>query len=505
MSRSLKTTRNLSQFAEKKLVGKSHTSAQKTDNAEGIPSNIQISTNTIFGEAVPDGPTSAPTETLWAVTSSVVQYVQFDVTEIGLTTYDADSNIDSGGDDSPQNIGPHAWALSLPANYESSSTTGGTKHHTKVGTAPYEDSTRVYDTLGALQLIPTNVYINTSNVASNPYIAKIYVWDGSDASTKETTPLSTAAHVDWFVDYYSGIIFFQEYDGKVPYKVEAFIYVGDMADQTTGSGATTLNGLNDVNAGSPNNNQVLTYNSSSSKWEPQNSSGGGGIERYSKIQTGSSINSGTNITISGMDFSGKSISNTETTLYLNGQQMLGGDSSAFTAGTCDYQFVNNTDVKFTFPIDDGDSISIFHSTTSFSTGKPFLLHTADSAFDDARIITQGTGISITTANPTEFIINNSGLVQRTKVHNVATSNYSGSSGSHSGNQVYSLSFGGSVNFSTPTYSDERIDIFLDGVLLFKGVDYQLADASGETITSSQFRLLNSKTITSGQRVTAIIF
>ena len=492
MSRSLKTTRNLSQFAEKKLVGKAHTSAQKTDNAEGIPSNVQISTNTIFGQPVPDGPTNAPTETLYAVTLSTVQFVQFDVTEIGLTTYDADSNVESGGDDSPQGEGPHAWSLSLPSNYESSSTTGGTKHHPKVGTAPFKDSTRVFDTLGALQLVPTNVFINTSNVANNPYIAKIYVWDGSNPSSKETTPLSTADHVDWFVDYYSGVVFFQEFNGKVPYKVEAFIYVGDMADQTTG-GTTTLHGLTDTNIPSPSNNQVLAYNSSNNKWEAQNLSTGG-IERYQYIQSSGSVSANTAITIPGMDFDGVTPTLADTKVFLNGQLLLGGSQSDLNSGTVDYHFSSDTQIKLVIATDTNDMLTIFHTTTVFSTGKDLLLHTDDASFDNGRVITAGDGISISTATPRQLIINNTGLLQRSKTHVTSTTSYGT-------NSVFTVT---GVDFSSKSYSDDRIDIFLQGTLLVKGVGYQLKDQVA-TLNTNQFKLIGSTSIANGDIITAILF
>lgn len=507
MSRSLKTTRNLSQFAEKKLVGKSHTSAEKTDNDEGIPSNIQISTNTIFGEAVPDGPSNAPTETLWTVTSGVVQFVQFEVAEISLTTYDADSTTELGGDDTPQNEGPHAWALSLPdgngelaQGYE---TLSG-NNHSKVGSAPFEDGTRVYDTLGALQLIPTNVYINVSNVASNPYAAKIYVWDGSDVSTKEVVKLSPAAHIDWFVDYYSGIVFFQEYNGKVPYKVEAFIYVGDMADQTTG-GSTTLAGLTDTSVAAPSNNQVLTYNSTNSKWEAQNSSGGGGIERYQYVQTSGSVSAKTAITVPSMDFNGATPTLADTKVYLNGQLILGGTNTQLNNNEVDYHFSSDTEIKLVDDTGAGDLITVFYTTTSFSTGKDILLHTDDAAFDNARVITAGDGITITKPSaPDErtFVISNSGLIQRTKTHVTSGAIYDTGGVNPDVFTVTGVDF--SFDNAAHQYSDGRIDIFLAGILLIKDIQYELKDADN-ALNMNQFKLIGSTSIANGDIVTAVLF
>ena len=134
MSRSLKTTRNLSQIAEKKLVGKAHSSANKTDNSEDIPSAVQLNTSTIFGQIVPSSPADSITTTLWHTTGNV-QKVQFDVVEIGLTRYDADASTEAGGDDSPQDPGPHGWALVLTSDYETSSAGEHSKearHHIKI-------------------------------------------------------------------------------------------------------------------------------------------------------------------------------------------------------------------------------------------------------------------------------------------------------------------------------------------------------------------------------------
>ena len=486
MSRSLKTTRNLSQIAEKKLVGKAHSSANKTDNAEDIPSAVQLNTTTIFGQSVPSGPGTTITTTLYGVTSTV-QKVQFDVEEIGLTRYDADASTESGGDDSPQGNGPHGWALKLTSDYETQSGS----NHSKVGTAPYENSTKVFETLGALQLVPTNMYINSSDPANNPYIPKIYTWDGENNSSKSATPLTISDHLDWFVDAYAGTVFFQEYDGRVPYKVEAYIYVGNMAS-TTG-GVSTLNGLSDVTASSPTNNQILKYNSSSSKWEAANTSGGG-IERYYYSHTGATTSAGTDITISGMNFTGLNPTNADTKVYVNGQLMLGGSVSDVASSTVDYAFNNNTQMRFSFDIYAEDQVSIFYTTTSFSTGKDILLHTDDTAFNNARVITAGDGISISTATPRQLIINNTGLIQRSKTHVTSGTTYGT-------NAVFTVT---GVDFSSKSYSDNRIDIFLEGTLLIKGVGYQLKDQDA-TLSTSQFKLIGSTNIANGDIVTAILF
>ena len=488
MATNSKTTRNLSQFAEKKLVGKAHTRADRSDVSEGIPSNIQLTTTTIFGQSVPSTPAdNAGSIALYACDSNNrIQKVELDVTVISGTSYDADSSTDKGGGDSPQSTGTHAYSLSLPSDYETKS--GNT--NPKKGTGVFTNSKRLYDTLGGLQIVPTNLFIDPTFVTPNPYEPKIHYKNSGGVAQGPFGPTDT---IDWFIDPYAGIVFLQEYDAnKIPYKVECFIYIGDMASVTGGAGQ--LNDLSDVNISSPTNNQVLKYNSSSSKWEAQAEGGGGGIERYYYVHSGSTTAADTDITISGMNFTGVTPTNADTKLYVNGQLMLGGSVSDVTGNTVDYAFNNNTQVRFSFPIEADDQISIYYTTTSFSTGKDILLHTDDTSFDNARVITAGDGITISTATPRQLIINNSGLVERTKTHVTSSTTYGT-------NAAFTVT---GVDFSSKSYSDDRIDIFLQGTLLIKGIGYQLKDQDA-TLGTNQFKLIGSTSISNGDIVTAILF
>ena len=488
MATNSKTTRNLSQFAEKKLVGKAHTRADRSDVSEGIPSNIQLTTTTIFGQSVPSTPAdNAGSIALYACDSNNrIQKVELDVTVISGTSYDADSSTDKGGGDSPQSTGTHAYSLSLPSDYETKS--GNT--NPKKGTGVFTNSKRLYDTLGGLQIVPTNLFIDPTFVTPNPYEPKIHYKNSGGVAQGPFGPTDT---IDWFIDPYAGIVFLQEYDAnKIPYKVECFIYIGDMASVTGGAGQ--LNDLSDVNISSPTNNQVLKYNSSSSKWEAQAEGGTGGIERYYYIHSGATTAPDTDITISGMNFTGVTPTNADTKLYVNGQLQLGGSVSDVTGNTVDYAFNNNTQVRFSFPIEADDQIAIYYTTTAFSTGKDILLHTDDTSFDNARVITAGDGITISTATPRQLIINNSGLIERTKTHVTSSTTYGT-------NAAFTVT---GVDFSSKSYSDDRIDIFLQGTLLIKGIGYQLKDQDA-TLGTNQFKLIGSTSIANGDIITAILF
>ena len=88
-------------FAQKKLLGKAHTSNLKVDGEEVIGSNIQTATSLLFGEAIPESPSTTD-----YVTSSVagsdatVEYIPFVLTALTGTTYDANDSGGGAGDDS---------------------------------------------------------------------------------------------------------------------------------------------------------------------------------------------------------------------------------------------------------------------------------------------------------------------------------------------------------------------------------------------------------------------
>ena len=408
----------------------------QTSNDKGLANEGLPSGITLsHGAIFGQKPPASPTTTnLYDKTDNITELVRFPVSFItGTDTSD----------------GRHAFELKLPSDYQSASS------NSKKGTLGFTNSAVIQSSNSKLQLVPASYDI--------AYEAKPFY--GGSGTKNSGTQIPLLDSRDWVLDYYNGILYQQDPPGtgdhaNNPDFVEAFLYIGNYLDSVISS------------------------------------SGGGGIERYYYIQGDSTVSAETDITISGMDFTGRSISNTETTVYLNGQMLLGGTTSQVASGAVDYAFNNNTQIRFSFAIEEDDQIMIFHTTTSFSTGKPVLLHQADAAFDEARIITAGDGITITTSNPTEFIISNSGLIQRTK-------NIFSPGSTVAQNDIVTVGFG-SVTFATVSYADARIDIFLNGVLKFKGDDYYLNDQNG-SVTASQFQWKNSTSIQTSDKITVIIF
>ena len=217
-----KTDRTGVQYAFKKLSGRANTSNIKSDAQEVIGSNIQVGTQTIFGQNVP----TSGSRIDYQIYGSTAEYVVFTVAVITGTTYDADSATGGGGDGS-QSAGPHGYKLFLTGNYEALSS------NPKKGSSPFTDGSLVHESLGRLQLIPPNF----SQESPNPYILKIYEADSGNANEiGDEIPLLD--EVDWTFDYYNGILFLQDYDsGKIPAYARGFIYVGDYLSASIGGGS----------------------------------------------------------------------------------------------------------------------------------------------------------------------------------------------------------------------------------------------------------------------------
>lgn len=234
------TNQTMTVSAFKKLVGKSNTGNQKAFYEETVASSIQINTKRIFGDDIPQSvpnPTDAiaggdlyNTYSASAGGTEIVQIVEFDV--VGFNSqYDADADKTFGdveyfGGDESQVSGEHGYYLRLSADYNTSSSFGGT--------APFSSSQVVYSSNGALQL----VHPQFGPASSNGYFLELY-------TSKGGTRINDTDPIDWIVDYYNGTILVQDYDAtKIPTYAVAYIYIGKYADQkitdVSGSGGSAL-------------------------------------------------------------------------------------------------------------------------------------------------------------------------------------------------------------------------------------------------------------------------
>ena len=211
--------------AFKKLAGKAHTSNLKEFYEETIPSNVQLKTDVIFGQVIPQ---TVATDTLYRLYSAsasdpiTVEYVEFDVASITGTSYDANINsfgdVGFGGGDEAQGPGNHGYKLSLRGYYQASSSFTGK------GSSPFVNSQTINETNGDLQLVNPSF----GPQAGNNYGLSLYTEHPSNGGTL-IVPTNA---IDWYIDYFNGVVFIQDFRSDfVPTYARGFIYVGKFAKE----------------------------------------------------------------------------------------------------------------------------------------------------------------------------------------------------------------------------------------------------------------------------------
>lgn len=217
------TNQSLTMAAAKRLAGKAHTSNQKEIYDEIIPSNIQVSTKTIFAESIPQ----TVTRTLYSRFSAsagqpyTAEFVEFHIETVSVTTYEADTgtfgDVGFGGGDESQVSGPHGFKLLLTSSYQALSSGSW------AGTGNFVNNKEINTTNGGLQLIGPSMGPQTSNRY------QLQLW--TDHPDRGGISIGFSNAIDWQTDYFNGTIFVQDYRAdRVPGYARGFIYVGKYAD-----------------------------------------------------------------------------------------------------------------------------------------------------------------------------------------------------------------------------------------------------------------------------------
>ena len=288
-----KTNLTSTQFAAKKLLGKTHTSNLKSDVNESIPSNVSLPSEGVFAEPIPNSP-GTDFYTLYSASvgaPATVEQVYFDVVSISDTIYDA--NVDGGGGDEASTSGPHGYYLKLPSNYETTSS------NPNASSGNFTNGKRIYDSRGGLQLVPPLI----SNASPNRYFIKLYKGDPSNPANEITSGDS----IDWQVDYYAGTIFIQDYDSaKVPVTASAYLYVGKYLNEKLSDISSSAVAITVQNDGSNLTTNLSSLNFTGSGVTATNSGNdvtvtvtGGGIS-YSRRAVTTTITSSVSDTILGV-------------------------------------------------------------------------------------------------------------------------------------------------------------------------------------------------------------
>jgi hypothetical protein len=232
-----KTNVTATQFAAKKLLGKTQVRPSLTDAEEAYPSNVSVPGAGVFAESIPREPGTAY-YTLYSASAggpTTVEKVYFDCVAISDGYYDGDASSSDGGDES-QSAGNHAYYLKLPSAYQTTSS------NPNRGTGSFVNDQRVYLSAGGLQLVPpftTDAGLPGAS-GNNRYYVELFTGDPTNPSNK----ISSTDAIDWQFDYYSGIVFIQDYSAsKIPVTASAYLYVGKYLDEKL----TDLSSSSDAN------------------------------------------------------------------------------------------------------------------------------------------------------------------------------------------------------------------------------------------------------------------
>ena len=182
----------------KKLFGKAHTQFGFAAAEEGITSNVQIASSTIFADTINPVPATSGITNL-GDTDGVVEKIRFEIDIIPDTLKSTNQS--------------QGYALKLPSGYSG------------VLSSTYGAGTYLYEALGKLQIVPS-LYGELQGDGTTEYDPVLYKADGS-------TVINRFSPINWNLDRYNGILFIQDppaafdISADRPAFIEAYLYVGD--------------------------------------------------------------------------------------------------------------------------------------------------------------------------------------------------------------------------------------------------------------------------------------
>jgi hypothetical protein len=243
-------TKIATDIAFKRLAGnKSYTNPTFTAGVEKIGSNIQASSDILFGEKIPTSPGNTAAATPFDTASGgVIQLVTFDLIAIGDSQYDADasgigSNTSNAFDQVDSNAGltTHSFALHFPSNYESQagSNSDGNSQNPKAGTGFFKNNLALTGSGGSVQIVPPLYGSDYAPTIKN---------EGGVA-------LTSADAQDFYLDTFAGVLVRQDGDNgtNVPKTIDAYVYIGKMVSESLVAEPSTLQSVTDNGNQTTNN------------------------------------------------------------------------------------------------------------------------------------------------------------------------------------------------------------------------------------------------------------
>lgn len=424
------------QFVVKKLIGKAHTSPYKLHYNEFNNSFVYANASHIFASAPP---IIGNTEyQYYDIVDNKVEYVRLTAEYV---------------DDSQTIEGRHAMVLKLPDDYITQSS------NPMAALGFWENGQALNFTSGSVQMVPP--YFNNNDI--NYEIKAYYLDNGNEVF------ITPEDEREWHIDYQAGI-FYQNKPytdpSKDPVYVDAWLWTGGMVSEGVGKGGSDAIG---------------------------------GMERY-WLKVANTIPSGSLVQIQDFDLTGITYNLYNINVYVNGQYQLLGDEDQFVSGSYDVGLFNDNRFKFSWALEQNDIIQVLLQSTVDLSQKPLTIWEEDETLERARVITAGEGLYIDTATPREFVINNTGLLERTK-YNILNDGELYHAGL-TGMDIFQMQ--SELDFSKVNYDDNLHDLFIDGVLKIKNIHYQLADMD-PTLHTNQFRLLGDEYIHEDSYVTVVLF